>query len=361
MNAPAAFESFLVFDGEKKIVVEKDTKVPNAAVFTVNKEDHTVGNLLKNQLLKDPQVLFAGYKCPHPLEHKFVLRVQTTSDTTPADALTSAITDLMAELSLFEERFRLQNRYLIPSISPSSTVFRVKRKRIADPHEALIISLKRSRKVLEEPIICFRASSSDLNVCLCAGHFQESPQCNIIDVDPSLSDVDVMSLDSQNGKETGRNIDDDSNSFLDLMKDAPCSTASSEQGFSQNSREAQVSKITLNGVPMNVINVDSGEDFTFDYYWSSKADGCVANEIKNVRIANREDLLMDYSELYDSDEDDDDDSNDEFNWRNDYPDEPEVDSDIDDFKDLYSDGDEFTGYLEKLHFYDSRYSEDESP
>lgn len=64
-------------------------------------------SLVCSQLLKDPQVLFAGYKCPHPLEHKFVLRIQTTSDTTPADALTSAITDLMAELSLFEERFRV--------------------------------------------------------------------------------------------------------------------------------------------------------------------------------------------------------------------------------------------------------------
>lgn len=106
MNAPAAFESFLVFDGEKKIIVEKDTKVPNAAIFTVNKEDHTLGNLLKHQLLKHPQVLFAGYKCPHPLEHKFILRVQTTSDTAPADVLNSSVTDLKAELSLAEERFR---------------------------------------------------------------------------------------------------------------------------------------------------------------------------------------------------------------------------------------------------------------
>uniref|UniRef100_A0A914VSG0 Probable DNA-directed RNA polymerase II subunit RPB11 n=1 Tax=Plectus sambesii TaxID=2011161 RepID=A0A914VSG0_9BILA len=106
MNAPPTFETFLLFEGEKKITFEKDTKVPNAAIFTVNKEDHTLGNLLKHQLLKDPQVLFAGYKVPHPLEHKFLLRIQTTADTTPADALTSAITDLMAEFSLLEERFR---------------------------------------------------------------------------------------------------------------------------------------------------------------------------------------------------------------------------------------------------------------
>ncbi|GMT02798.1 hypothetical protein PENTCL1PPCAC_24972 [Pristionchus entomophagus] len=108
MNAPASFESFLVFDGERKVHYEKDTKVPNAAVFTILKEDHTLGNLLKHQLLKDPQVLFAGYKNPHPLEHKFLLRVQTTGDVTPADALTNAITDLQAELSLFEERFKDQ-------------------------------------------------------------------------------------------------------------------------------------------------------------------------------------------------------------------------------------------------------------
>uniref|UniRef100_A0A023FWE4 DNA-directed RNA polymerase II subunit RPB11 n=1 Tax=Amblyomma parvum TaxID=251391 RepID=A0A023FWE4_AMBPA len=106
MNAPPAFESFLLFDGEKKITIEKDTKVPNAAIFTVNKEDHTLANMIRAQLLKDPCVLFAGYKVPHPLEHKFILRVQTTPDSTPQEAFTNAITDLISELSLLEERFK---------------------------------------------------------------------------------------------------------------------------------------------------------------------------------------------------------------------------------------------------------------
>ncbi|XP_012235724.1 DNA-directed RNA polymerase II subunit RPB11-like isoform X1 [Linepithema humile] len=113
MNAPPTFESFLLYDGEKKIIKEQDTKVPNATIFTVNKEDHTLGNMIRNycflfysQLLKDPQVLFAGYKVPHPLEHKFVIRIQTTSDYTPQEAFMHAITDLIAELSLFEERFK---------------------------------------------------------------------------------------------------------------------------------------------------------------------------------------------------------------------------------------------------------------
>ena len=62
--------------------------------------------MIRCQLLKDPQVLFAGYKNPHPLEHKIILRIQTTSDYTPQEALMNAITDLMSELSLFEERFK---------------------------------------------------------------------------------------------------------------------------------------------------------------------------------------------------------------------------------------------------------------
>ena len=106
MNAPESFEPFLLLDGEKKINIVKDTKVPNATHFTVMKEDHTLGNLLRSQLLKDPQVICAGYRVPHPLEHKFNLRIQTTPDYSPQEAFTNAITDLLSEVSLLEERFK---------------------------------------------------------------------------------------------------------------------------------------------------------------------------------------------------------------------------------------------------------------
>ncbi|RMX45281.1 hypothetical protein pdam_00000816 [Pocillopora damicornis] len=112
MNAPESFEPFLLLDGDKKITITKDTKVPNAAHFVVNKEDHTLGNLLRAQLLRDPQVIFAGYKVPHPLEHKFVLRVQTTPDYSPQEAFTNAITDLISEVSLLEERFKVSLFFL---------------------------------------------------------------------------------------------------------------------------------------------------------------------------------------------------------------------------------------------------------
>lgn len=60
--------------------------------------------------MKDPQVRFAGYKVPHPLEHKFVLRIQTTADYSPQEAFTNAITDLISEVSLLEERFKASSR-----------------------------------------------------------------------------------------------------------------------------------------------------------------------------------------------------------------------------------------------------------
>ena len=52
-------------------------------------------------------MLFAGYKVPHPLEHKFVLRIQTTPDYTPQEALTMAIQDLLTEVKVIETRFKV--------------------------------------------------------------------------------------------------------------------------------------------------------------------------------------------------------------------------------------------------------------
>lgn len=59
MNAPPRFESFMLYDGEKKIEVKKEVNVSDACLFTLNREDHTLGNILKTQLLRDPKVNYA--------------------------------------------------------------------------------------------------------------------------------------------------------------------------------------------------------------------------------------------------------------------------------------------------------------
>lgn len=42
--------------------------IPSSSIFTFNKEDHTLGNMLRSRLLQSDKVSFSGYKVPHPLE-----------------------------------------------------------------------------------------------------------------------------------------------------------------------------------------------------------------------------------------------------------------------------------------------------
>ncbi|KAL1952694.1 hypothetical protein VTO42DRAFT_4446 [Malbranchea cinnamomea] len=105
MNAPDRFESFVLAPGEKKVEVEIDTRMPSTCLFTFNKEDHTLGNLIRSRLLQSQHVLFAGYKVPHPLEHKFLLRVQTDGQITPKDAVVAACHELVRDLGVLSREF----------------------------------------------------------------------------------------------------------------------------------------------------------------------------------------------------------------------------------------------------------------
>ncbi|KAI2057454.1 DNA-directed RNA polymerase II core subunit [Ophidiomyces ophidiicola] len=105
MNAPDRFESFVLGPGEKKVEMEPDTRLPSTAIFTFNKEDHTLGNLIRSQLLKSQHVQFAGYKVPHPLVHKFMLRVQTDGTITPKDAVLAACHELVKDLGTLSREF----------------------------------------------------------------------------------------------------------------------------------------------------------------------------------------------------------------------------------------------------------------
>jgi len=104
MNAAKTFESFLLFHGEKKIIVDKDTKVSNSAIYTLNKEDHTLGNMLRQELLNDPKVVFAGFKQPHPLDNYVIIRLQTRQNYTPNEAMNSAINSLLNKLNTLETK-----------------------------------------------------------------------------------------------------------------------------------------------------------------------------------------------------------------------------------------------------------------
>lgn len=47
------------------------------ATFSIDDEDHTLGNLLRYILMKDPNVELAAYSIPHPSDNVIHLRIQT--------------------------------------------------------------------------------------------------------------------------------------------------------------------------------------------------------------------------------------------------------------------------------------------
>ncbi|KAJ3324970.1 DNA-directed RNA polymerase II core subunit [Boothiomyces sp. JEL0866] len=105
-NAPPTLELLRVPDGMKKVTMEMDTKIPNAATFKILREDHTLGNMVRMKLLDNPKVIFAGYKMPHPLEHDILLKIQTTADTTPIQVLQDELNNLIAEVSGILKNFQ---------------------------------------------------------------------------------------------------------------------------------------------------------------------------------------------------------------------------------------------------------------
>ena len=61
--------------------------------------------VVHRELHKNPDVVFAGYKNPHPTDHRIVLKVHTNANTTPVQALRDAVTNLRAEVSDVAQQF----------------------------------------------------------------------------------------------------------------------------------------------------------------------------------------------------------------------------------------------------------------
>lgn len=109
MNKPDDFECWRLpeDDSVKKVTMYKDTKVSNAMTLVIEREDHTLGNMVRMQLLEDEDVTFSGYRVPHPLEPAIQLKVQTRNEhVTPVQAVQATLTALTGELDQLEERFR---------------------------------------------------------------------------------------------------------------------------------------------------------------------------------------------------------------------------------------------------------------
>ncbi|KAJ1955772.1 DNA-directed RNA polymerase II core subunit [Linderina pennispora] len=96
---------FVLPEGAKKIDIIKDSKMPNCIQFNIQKEDHTIANILRYKLLKNPHVIFAAYRLPHPLEYYVEIKVQTTSEVTPISVMKEAIQSLVREYGNIRGKF----------------------------------------------------------------------------------------------------------------------------------------------------------------------------------------------------------------------------------------------------------------
>jgi DNA-directed RNA polymerase II subunit RPB11 len=58
-----------------------------------------------------PQILFAGYKVPHPLHPYFLIKIQTDGTMTPQAVLEQACTKLIGTMSSLETKFKREFSY----------------------------------------------------------------------------------------------------------------------------------------------------------------------------------------------------------------------------------------------------------
>lgn len=133
MNAPDRLDSIVVPAGIPKYVTNRvseratstsssvaycriqivpDEKMSNAATYRVNREDHTIGHLMRMELLKHHKVRFAGYKHPHPLENDILIKIQTAPGYQPNAALSESAKKLEDMFALLQSDFRDQVRRL---------------------------------------------------------------------------------------------------------------------------------------------------------------------------------------------------------------------------------------------------------
>ncbi|GAA5843623.1 hypothetical protein JCM11251_007134 [Rhodosporidiobolus azoricus] len=95
-------ESAPVFGDKVSIVDNSQSEDGSQATYCILEEDHTMGNLLRYMLMKNPSVEFCGYSAPHPSEAKIHLRIQMYDGKKAKEALEQALDNIeqMAEVIL---------------------------------------------------------------------------------------------------------------------------------------------------------------------------------------------------------------------------------------------------------------------
>ncbi|XP_037941442.1 DNA-directed RNA polymerase II subunit RPB11-a-like [Teleopsis dalmanni] len=92
------YEKYLLPKGEPKITVTQDEKMPNCYVVVIKREDSTVLETIKTELMKNDNVLFCGYHVYHPEDYEVTLRVMTNGVQTCKEVCQIAFQNIRDEL-----------------------------------------------------------------------------------------------------------------------------------------------------------------------------------------------------------------------------------------------------------------------
>lgn len=82
------------------------------ATFTLENEDHTLGNALRYVLNANPSVTLCGYSAPHPMERRVNVRVQThgREGATARGAMRDALLDVISVCDHVHESYEKAER-----------------------------------------------------------------------------------------------------------------------------------------------------------------------------------------------------------------------------------------------------------
>lgn len=80
--------------------IEKISQNENKFIFS--DIDPSLGNLIHKNLLKDPNIEFAAYSRPHPLETTLIFHLKT-SNKSPREIMISTINLIVSDISIIQE------------------------------------------------------------------------------------------------------------------------------------------------------------------------------------------------------------------------------------------------------------------
>jgi len=91
---------------ELQVIVERAE--PNRLTLRLGGEDHTILNLIVDELNKDEHVAFAAYRQVHPLTPDYVLTIVTDGSESALEALGAAVERAKAVFEKLLEDWRAQ-------------------------------------------------------------------------------------------------------------------------------------------------------------------------------------------------------------------------------------------------------------